>query len=445
MSPLAIAWKSVRSRGAVTLLTALSVALGVMLVVAVLVTGGVLKRTLSRPATPFDLIIGPKGSDLQLVLSSVYRMPAAIEPMPYPYYQELLAGMEDPAGDSPFRELVPIAFGDATEEGGFPIVATIGRYFRAGVNRDEAFRLTEGSRGFEGGWDAIVGSEVARVNGWGLGDTFKLVHGGAEGGHVHDEEFTIVGVLRPTGTPNDKTAFVQLNGFYAVSGHEKPLSEAVNRWEAFNGRPELSGAELAAATRAANVAGVGGSVDMQKEVSAIFALLKGTEDGPSMAPIIVAADINEGFKAAAVNPAKPVRELRETLLSPAEWVLAGLSALIVVVAGVGVFVSLYTTLSERLREVAVLRALGAQRGTVFLVVLLEAVVVTLLGGVLGFVLGHGLVFLVLPFLPSSLVVDPWTVRAEEAWVLPGLLALAALAGLLPAARAYKADVARHLG
>ena len=313
------------------------------------------------------------------------------------------------------------------------------------MNRTEPFRFqSERGRGFRGGFEAIVGSEVARTNHWGLGDSFKLIHGGAsEGGHVHDEEFEIVGVLAPTGTPNDKTAFVQLNGFYAIAGHEKPLSEGVNRWRAFNGLPELEGKELAAATLKANVAGVGGTPDLQKEVSAIFVTVKGDEEA-NMAVPIIAAKLNEGFQVAAVNPAGPVRNLRETFLGPISAGLVGLGALVVVVAGVGVFVSLYTTLSERLREVAVLRALGAQRGTVFAIILLESVAVTLLGGAIGILLGHGLAFAALPLLPASLVVDPLTVRWEELLLIPGLAAVAVLAGLLPAARAYGADVAKYL-
>ena len=440
MSSFAIAWKSVKNRALVTALTALSVALGTMLTVAVLSASAVVDRALSKPATPFDLIIGPKGSDLQLVLTTLYRMPAAMEPLPYPYYQQL---QEDPD----FANVVPIAFGDTTQEGGFPIVATIGRFFEAGVNRDEPFRIGAGGRGFgtESGFEAIVGSEVARRNHWGVGDRFKLVHGGADdpGAHVHHEQFTIVGVLLPTGTANDKTAFVHLNGFYAINGHDKPLSEGVNRWRAFNGQPELTGEALKEATYQANVKGVGGTPDLAKEVSAIFVDLKGDREA-NMRVIMKASDINEGFQAAAVNPAGPVGRLRETFLAPLQAVLVALSALVVAVAGVGIFVSLYTTLSERLTEVAVLRALGAQRTTVFAVVLLEAVLVTLVGGVLGVLLGHVLTLVVLPFLPSGLVVDPWAVRWEELLILPGLAALALLAGVLPATRAYAADVAKSL-
>ncbi len=446
MSPLVIAFKSVKNRALVTALTALSVALGTMLVVAVLSTAAVVDQSLSKPATSFDLILGPKGSDLQLVLTTLYRMPAAMEPLPYRYYQELRAEIDRPNGR--FTDAVPIAFGDTTQEGGFPIVATDGRFFRAGVNRDEPFRVVDSARtlGAESGFEAIVGSEVARANGWKIGDSFKLVHGAADdpGAHVHHELFKIVNILLPTGTANDRTAFVHLSGFYAVSGHDKPLAEGLNRWRAFNGQPELAGDELEQELYRIRSTGVGeGTPDLQKEVSAIFVNVKGDREANMRVPI-VAAQINEGFQVAAVNPAGPVSRLRQTFLAPAQKVLVALSALVVVVAGVGVFVSLYTTLSDRLTEVAVLRALGAQRATVFAVVLLEALVVTLAGGLLGFFLGHALTFAVLPFLPAGLVIDPWAVRWEELWLVPGLAVLAALAGLLPAVRAYGADVAKYL-
>src|SRR5690606_7627414 len=95
-------------------------------------------------------------------------------------------------------------------------------------------------------FDAIIGSKVARDNAWDIGSTFKLVHGGADSDHVHDEEFTVCAVLAPTGTPNDKTVFIHLDGFYQIAGHEKPIEEAVKRWKDFNGEkatPEEIAAE----------------------------------------------------------------------------------------------------------------------------------------------------------------------------------------------------------
>lgn len=82
--------------------------------------------------------------------------------------------------------------------------------------------------GFRRDFDAYIGDRVARENGWGLGSKLKLVHGGAESDHVHDEEFEVVGILAPTGTPHDKTVYVNLKGFYQIQGHDKPLKEGSN-------------------------------------------------------------------------------------------------------------------------------------------------------------------------------------------------------------------------
>ena len=100
MSPLAIAWKSIRQRGLASALTGLSVALGVMLMVVVLVISGAVNNAFNQRSIAYDLIVGPKGSDLQLVLSAVFRIQPAIENLPYMYYQELLLRVQ--SGSLPF-------------------------------------------------------------------------------------------------------------------------------------------------------------------------------------------------------------------------------------------------------------------------------------------------------------------------------------------------------
>ena len=148
-----------------------------------------------------------------------------------------------------------------------------------------------------------------------------------------------------------------------------------------------------------------------------------------------------------MNPAQPVRRLREQFVDPVRAALVGLSAVIVAVSGVGIFVSIYNSMSERLREIAVMRALGASRGTVLSIVLAESVLLTVGGGLIGLLLGHAAVFALTPVLRdrSGLVFDPWAYTPAELWIVPGLLLVAVLAGLIPGLRAYRADVAGQLG
>lgn len=454
MNLFVIALKSLRQRALASSLTALSVGLGVMLIVVVLLIANVVNETFNRQSVSYDFIVGPKGSDLQLVLSTVYRIEPPIQNLPYLYYLELL---QDPMVDS----AVPLAFGDFTQEGAFPIVGTTDLYFLWGSAPDKPYSLADGKR-WSSPFHAILGSEVARKNGWEVGSKFKLVHGGADTGHVHDEEFEVVGILAPTGTPDDRTAFVNLEGFYLVSGHEKPVSEAINSWRDFKGQPPLTGDALAA-----EVEKHGGEhdhshdhdhhhhhhshdvPDIQKEVTAILVRTKWvSEDDPGTIAVMYREKLRRGYSPVqAVNPIRPMARLQNEFIGNIRNALLALTAVILVVSGVGIFVSIYNSMSERLREIAIMRALGARRETVFGVILAESLLLCLGGGLLGALAGHLLVIAAAPMLRTrtELLIDPFAFDWNELWLIPALILLAIVAGLLPGLRAYRADVADSLG
>ena len=232
MNLFQIALKSIRQRGLASGLTALSVALGVMLMIAVLVFSGIVNRAFSQRAIGYHLVIGPaRGSDLQLVLSSIYRISPPIENIPYLYYKQTLpkdkrVGTVKLRDNSEVKAIVPLAFGDVTEEGAFPIVGTTELYFQIPYSPGKKFRLTKGSKRIGGSFDAIIGSRVAERNDWRLGSQFSIKHGGEQSDHIHDEKFTVVAILAPTGTPNDKTVFLDIEGFFQIAGHGKPVDEA---------------------------------------------------------------------------------------------------------------------------------------------------------------------------------------------------------------------------
>jgi putative ABC transport system permease protein len=452
MSLFAIAWKSIRQRFLSSSLTAFSVALGVMLMVAVLVIYGIMDRMFSQQSIAYDLIVGPKGSDLQLVLNTVYRVSAPLQNLPYLYYEEL---KKDPR----VVTAIPFCLGDATEKGGFPIVGTTEEYFEHPYTPGEKFRLR--GDGFTSSFDAIIGSEVARTNGWDIATAakpateFQLIHGGAES-HKHEEKFTVRGVLAPTGTPNDKTVFIHLNGFYAISGHDAPLKEAVKRWHEFSGKGTSESEINAAAADWAQKCGIPleepphkpgehhhhhKACDVQKEVTAILVNMK----SPTAA-FMFNGEMKRGYKVQAVNPIIPMQQLMSSILGNVRTVLVVLTALIIIVSGVGIFVSIYNSMSDRRKEIAIMRALGAQRRTVFSIILAESILLCFGGGILGILLGHGLVFAAAPVVQqqSGLLINPFAFEPIEFVLLPGLIALASLIGILPGLSAYRTDVARAL-
>lgn len=453
MNLAAIAWKSIRQRALASSLTALSVALGVMLMVSVLVIYGILQKTFSQRAINYDAIVGPNGDPLQLVLSTVYHISPPIENLPFRFYEEMKK-------DVRVSVAIPIAMGDVTQEGSFPIVGTIPEFFEVDFAPGRPFQVTNGSRQFGLPFDAYIGSRVARENKWKLGTKLKLVHGGAETGHVHDEEFTVVGILAPTGTPHDKTVYVNLEGFYQIQGHDKPLKEAIVRERKFFGEPELSPDELNA--EIARIEKKYGTHDhnheghdhaghdhhhahdlpaVQKEVTSILLQCK-----TQIAANLLIGELKKGNRALGVNPIQPMQRLLNDILGPVRVLLLVMTGLIVLVSVIGIFVSIYNSMSARRREIAIMRALGAQRKTVLSIIVAESIILCTGGGVLGLLFGHALIIAARPMveLKTGLLLNPYEFSSYEFYLLPILFAIGILVGLLPGMTAYQTDVADSL-
>jgi len=443
MNLLTIAWKSIRQRRLASFLTALSIGLGVMLMVLVLVIFGAVNSAFTQRSVGYDLIVGPKGSDLQLVLSAVYRMQPPIENLPYMYLEQLKK-------DRRVISAVPLAFGDVTEAGSFPIVGTTTEYFQNEFMPGRNFQI-RGSR-INGLFDAIIGSEVARQNQWDLNSMFTIIHGGAESGDVHDEKFTVVAVLAPTGTANDRTVFLNLEGFYAIAGHTKPVDEIEKRLKDFYAADpdRLNSALKQLEAYKAEEAAAGHShdhthpsPDAMKEVTAI--LVRTRPETPFDA-ISLSAELQKGFQAMAVNPVRPIQRLMTGLLGNIQKALIVLTGIIILVSGVGIFVSIYNSMSDRRREIGIMRALGAGRMHVFGIVLAESALLCVGGGVVGWLVGHGLAIAASPWVirQTGLLINPWAINSWEAILFPVLVGLAALVGFLPAMTAYRTNVADAL-
>ena len=452
MNLLVIAFKSLKQRALSSALTALSVALGIMLVVSVLVVNGVVENTFNQKSVGVSLLAGPRGSDLGNVLSAVYRIGKPAENLPWRVLTEDLsnAAMRIDGVKSPedvIEWAIPMTMGDVTEKGAFPVVGTTPKYFKMQYAFEKNF--TKKGKLPVNPFDAVVGSQVARQNGWDVGSQFTLIHGGADTGHVHDEKFTVTALLGPTGTANDQTVFVNIEGFFLISGHEKPPEEAIQRLKDFGFEVTE---EQAAVIREASVGhddhghddhghAPHSIPDDLKEVSFILVRTK-----KPMASIMLSSEINEGMRAQAVNPIQVISKLMNLFVGNTQKILLCLTGLIVVVAGIGIFVSIYNSMSDRKREIAIMRALGASRVTVFSIILSESLLLCLGGGILGLLMGHGLVVVAAPFIESQagIMVNPWSFDVMELVLFPILIGMATLVGFLPGLTAYRTDVADSL-
>lgn len=440
MNLLTIAWKSIRQRWLASSLTALSISLGVALMVAVLVINGVVTRMFSQNATGFDMILGAKGSQMQLVLNTIYFLDRPIENIPYKYYLEIKKKLW-------VAHAIPFALGDTTEDGKYRIVGTYPEFFDVEYVPGKRFVFQQG-KPFQKTFEAVIGARVARAYGWNLGHKFPIAHGGNVK-DIHDEQFTVAGVLAPTGLPIDRGVFIHYDGFYEIKGHGMTAQEAEAEAQArLKGEMLVPVAQPGAGEPPpAEKEAKGMAIpDEQKRVTAILVQVKGSPVEAAAITYLMMPRINKGSIAQAVNPVEQIRRLLDNIVGNIRTMLLVMTVMIIVVSGVGIFVSIYNSMADRKREIAIMRALGARRRTVFSIIVAEAVLLCIGGGLVGLLLGHGLVFVAGPIVEarSDVLIDPWFFETHELMILPALLVLAVVVGLVPGITAYRADVARGL-
>jgi putative ABC transport system permease protein len=326
---------------------------------------------------------------------------------------------------------------------GYRVVATLPTIFDFEYAHNQKYTFSTG-RNFaadESGWhEAVVGAEVARRTGLKVGDTFAPTHGVGEEGHVHEEsQFKVVGVLAPTGTPNDRALFAHMEGFFRLEGHEPSDDEDTTGKTpkpAHDHKHELT--------------------DDQKQVTAILVRYGGEQFKtypPDTARLMAdtaagaeARKIDRSAVAQAAQPVDTVTRILERFVAPTTYILMGLTVLTVIVASIGVMVGIYNTMLGRRHEIAVMRALGAGRSTVMLIVLCESILLSLIGGAAGFVLGHLIVAAASDWIVqyTGVTVSMFSFDWRSLIVVPGLVALASIVGYLPALNAYRTDVVKGL-
>jgi putative ABC transport system permease protein len=445
MSLWKIALRNIQHRALASVLTAFSMALGVGLVVAVIVIHGVIDKSFKRGAQGYDLIVGPKGSPLELVLSTVYHLGKPMGRIPYDFYLELAEGRF-----SPEVELaIPVCVGGNYK--GFRVIGTTPDMFDELEYRGrEKYRFDEGHNF---GWGAfnegVVGATVARKTGLKVGDPFRPAHGAdAEEDKDHDS-FTVAGVLEQTGTPNDRALFVNIEGFYLAHQHNDDQAGGTDSHgheddaHGHDHEEEQAGAADAHDHEADGHGHEHEADDGGKKVTAVLVCTSRNSTGQAHG---LPQLINEETEAQAIFPSEVITRLFEGIVGNVQLVLLVLAVLVVVVAGVGMMVSIYNSMNDRRHDIAVMRALGARRRTVMIVILLESILLSLGGGAVGLVLGHLLTGALAPSIMehTGVVVNAMHFQLSELILIPGLIILASLVGYLPAVVAYRTDVAQSL-
>lgn len=391
-----------RARALNTTLNVLLLALGVATITLLLLATSQLEERMQRDARGIDLVVGAKGSPMQIILSSIYQLDVPTGNVSWKEAQEL-------ARHRFVKKLIPLAMGDNVR--GHRIVGTRHDYVA-----HYGARLAQG-RLWQAPLDAVLGAEVAARTGLGLGAHFAGAHGmGGEAGEaMHDEHlYTVVGVLAPSGTVVDRIVLTGVESLWAVHADQYDIKDIARI------------AEL--------------MPDDEKEYTALL-----VQYATPIAAASLPRYINNSTGMQAASPAFETARLFN-IIGVGVDVLRGFALVLIVAAGLSVFIALYNALLERRYDLAVMRTLGASPRKLMALMLFEGVLLAGIGALLGIALGHGLTELLGMALAAAkqVTVTGWAWVPEELWLIALALGVGAVAALLPAWRAYRTDIASTL-
>ncbi|MCC6145562.1 MAG: ABC transporter permease [Candidatus Hydrogenedentes bacterium] len=405
--------RSLRQHALSTVVTVLAVALATGLVMGVFSIQAQSYNAFTGGNIGFDAVLGARGSQLQLVLNTVFHLETSPGNIPWSMYQAIKA-------DPRVKTAIPYALGDNYL--GFRIVGTTPDLFTGFTFQDgRRFTVESGGRVFEEGYaEAVIGSFAAQETGLRVGDTFQPYHGLSYNPESkHEETYTVVGVLEPTNMPNDRVLWIPIEGIYRMSSH------------VLRGTGEVY---VPSATEAIP--------DEHKEVSAVMLQFRTPIAGANLD-----ATINKQGKEATL--AWPIGAVLAEFFQKVGWinrVFELVAYLVVLVSAGAILASIYNTINERRREFAILRALGARRGTVFTAIVAEAAAISAIGSILG--LGFYAIMLAVAAVivrkQTGVVLDVFSLHPSLILAPLGMTGLGALAGVVPALKAYATDVADNL-
>ena len=396
-----------------TAITVISVALAVGLTMSVFSIQYQTRSAFTGGNAGFDAVLGARGSQLQLVLNSVYQLETSPGNIPWSLYQAV-------KNDPRVALAIPYAVGDNFH--GYRIVGTTDEIFsKFEYQTGRHFTVRPGGRNFDPAKkEAVIGSYVSEKTGLKEGSEFRPYHGlYFDPKMQHEEIFTITGVLQPTNTPSDRVIWIPLDSVYRIKGHV--LRGSGTEYTA------TAGTEIP---------------DSVKEVSSVMLKFYSPQAG-----FMLDQDINRQGKVATL--AWPIGRVMAEFFDKLGWVskvLTFVAYLVMLVAAASILASLYNTMTERRRDFAILRALGARRTDVFSSIVLEAAAIAGLGSMGGYLV-YLAAFAFTSFIirqQTGVVLDAFRLHFSLVMVPVGMTLLGMLSGFIPAIKAYSTDVARNL-
>lgn len=407
---LRLAFGSLIARALTVAMTILAIGLSVALFLGVEKVRTGAKASFADTISGTDLIVGARSGSVQLLLYSVFRIGNATNNLTWKSYQDIAARPE-------VDWIVPISLGDSHRQ--FRVMGTTPAFFeRYKYRSGQSLGLHEGAV-MDDLFDTVIGADVAETLGYSIGDPIVVAHGLASFSEHKDQPFRVSGILSKTGTPVDRTVIVSLRAIEAIHVDWKSGAKIQGQSTPVDAIRKM---KLEPKAITAALIGVKGRLK-------IFGLQRSINEYPQE-PLL------------AILPGVALQELWQ-IVGIAETALIAVSAMVVITALIGMMATIFSGLNERRREMAIFRAMGARPRVVLGLLVLEAVLMTAIGAILGLALLYLGLFIGQPLIDNAfglwLPIDPPTLR--ELWVLLGVVAASAIVSMVPALRAYRMSLA----
>ena len=404
-----LAGKSLKSRRSTAILTIVSIAVSVILLLGVEKVRVNAKSSFANTISGTDLIVGARSGSIQLLLYSVFRIGSATNNITWKSYQDI-------AQQKGVKWTIPISLGDSHQ--GFRVMGTSRDYFSVyQYGEKRTLKFSSGSQ-FEGVFDAVIGSEVANTLNYSIGDQVIISHGTGSASFAQhkDKPFVISGILEHTGTPVDRTMHVSLAGIEAMHVN---WQGAMKKRKA---KKALTESNLQPESITAFLVGLDSKIvsfKMQRYINDYAA-----------EPLL------------AIFPGIALHELW-SLMSVAEQALLIISLFVVVAALTGMLAVSLAGLNERRREVAILRSVGASHWHIMGLLITETVLLTMIGIIIGLIMLYSSIWVAQPLIEKNygLFIPITAPNVRELGMVSVLLAASFLVGLVPAYFAYKNSLA----
>jgi putative ABC transport system permease protein len=411
MNVLKISTNNLKDKPLTTSLSILLMSLGIGIISLLLLAGKQIEEKFTRNVAGIDMVIGAKGSPLQLILSSIYQIDAPTGNISMEEANRLTR--------SPLvKSVIPLSMGDSYQ--GYRIVGSNQKYL-------EHFEAQfEQGKAFSEAMEIVLGAKVAKNLGLKVGDSFASQHGFNEEGDAHEEQkFKVVGILKTTNSVLDQIMITPLESVWAV--HESHEAEE-----------EGKGANALKLLEEDNVGA--NSIRPSQEITSLLVKFR----NPAMG-MMMARSINLNSTMQTATPAIEINRLF-ALMGFGIDALKLIALVIIIVSGLSVFVSLYNSLKERKYEMALMLSMGASRTKLFFLLLLEGLIISVIGFVLGIFLSRLGLWLMSENVEQNFHYDfnVLSLLTEEFWLFLGALFIGLLAAAIPSLGIYKIDISRTL-